>query len=207
MFHQVVVWLSSTVCQWGYPGIVMLMALESSFLPLPSEVAVRPAAYLAASGKMNVGMVVFSGTLGSLLEALFNFWIAMKFGRPFFERYGRYLLVSRHLLEKADRFFRNYGHGSTFFGRLLTGIRHDISLQARLSGMGIFTFCATTLLGAGLWVLVLAGLGFWFVRAERLVWQDLHWITLFLAAGCTAALFFYQRKWQHRARRAQKLSG
>jgi len=94
MFHQFVVWLSNTVGQWGYPGIVILMALESSFFPFPSEVVIPPAAYLAASGKMNIGMVIFCGTLGSLLGAVFNYWNALKFGRPFFEKYGRYLLVS-----------------------------------------------------------------------------------------------------------------
>jgi hypothetical protein len=99
----------TNIGKWGYPDIVILMALESSFFPFPSEVVIPPAAYLAATGKMNIGMVVLCGTLGSLLGAVFNYWLAMKFGRPFFERYGRYLLVSRQSLEKADRFFNAMG--------------------------------------------------------------------------------------------------
>jgi membrane protein DedA with SNARE-associated domain len=200
MLHQFVVWLVNTVGQWGYPGIVMLMALESSFFPFPSEVVIPPAAYLAAGGKMNIGMVVLCGTLGSLLGAVFNYWIARKFGRPFFVKYGRYLLVSPKSLEKADRFFERHGHISTFIGRLLPGIRQYISLPAGLARMNIFVFCAATVLGAGIWVLALAGMGYWFGRNEQIVLQNLRWVTLFLVAGCGLLVFFYWRKWQSRLR-------
>ena len=144
MFHQFVVWLANTVGHLGYPGIVMLMALESSFFPFPSEVVIPPAAYLAATGKMNISMVILCGTMGSLLGAVFNYWLAMKFGRPFFEKHGRYLLVSPGSLEKADRMF---------IGRLLPGIRQYISLPAGLARMNIFAFCAATFLGARRWTI------------------------------------------------------
>jgi membrane protein DedA with SNARE-associated domain len=206
VFHQFVVWLSDIVGGWGYPGIVMLMALESSFFPFPSEVVIPPAAYLAASGKMNIGMVIFCGTLGSLLGAVFNYWIAAKFGRPFFEKYGRYLLVSRNSLEKADRFFERHGHISTFIGRLLPGIRQYISLPAGLARMNILIFSAATALGAGIWVLVLAGLGFWLGRNEDLVQKNLQWITLVLAAGCILLVVFYWRKWKNRSGRIHEVS-
>jgi membrane protein DedA with SNARE-associated domain len=204
MLHQFIVWLTNTAGQWGYPGIVTLMALESSFFPFPSEVVIPPAAYLAAGGKMNLGMVIFCGTLGSLLGAVFNYWIALKFGRPFFEKYGQYLLVSNQSLEKADRFFERHGHISTFIGRLLPGIRQYISLPAGLARMGIFTFCAATVLGAGAWVLVLAALGFWFGRNEQLVLQNLHWVSLILVIGCGVMTFFYWRKRRGRSKRAQE---
>jgi len=194
MFHQFVVWLASTVGQWGYPGIIMLMALESSFFPFPSEVVIPPAAYLAASGKMNIGMVILCGTLGSLLGAVFNYWLALKFGRPFFERYGRYLLVSPRSLEKADRFFERHGHISTFIGRLLPGIRQYISLPAGLARMNIFAFCAATIIGAGIWVLVLAAMGYRFGRNVQLVMQNLHWITLAMVIGCVVLVVFYWRR-------------
>jgi len=200
MFYSLVVWLSNTVGQWGYPGIVMLMALESSFFPFPSEVVIPPAAYLAAGGKMNLGMVVLCGTFGSLLGAVFNYWIARKFGRPFFVKYGRYLLVSPKSLEKADRFFERHGHISTFVGRLLPGIRQYISLPAGLARMNIFVFCVATVLGAGIWVSVLAGMGYWFGRNEQIVLQNLRWVTLILVAGCGLLVFFYWRKWQSRLR-------
>jgi membrane protein DedA with SNARE-associated domain len=198
MFHQFVAWLASTVGQWGYPGIVMLMALESSFFPFPSEVVIPPAAYLAAIGKMNIGAVIFSGTLGSLLGALFNYWLALRFGRPFFEKYGRYLLISRRSLEKADRFFERHGHISTFVGRLLPGVRQYISLPAGPARMNIFAFCATTVLGAGIWVLVLAVVGYWFGRNEQLVLQNLRWMTLGLVIGCSVLVLFYWRAWKRR---------
>jgi membrane protein DedA with SNARE-associated domain len=199
MFHQLVVWLANTVGQWGYPGIVLLMALESSFFPFPSEVVIPPAAYLAASGKMNIGMVILCGTLGSLLGALFNYWLALKFGRPFFEKHGRYLLISPRSLAKADRFFERHGHISTFVGRLLPGIRQYISLPAGLARMNIFAFCAATVLGAGIWVLVLAALGYWFGRNEQLVLQNLHWITLVLVFVCLGMVVIYWRKWSRRS--------
>lgn len=200
MFHQFVVWLASTVGQWGYPGIVMLMALESSFFPFPSEVVIPPAAYLAASGKMNIGMVILCGIMGSLLGAIFNYWLAMKYGRPFFDKYGRYLLVSHRSMEKADRFFDRHGHISTFVGRLLPGIRQYISLPAGLARMNFLMFCSSTVLGAGIWVIVLAGVGYWFGCNEQFVVQNLRWVTLFLVVGCGVIVFFYWRKWQSRSR-------
>ena len=84
MFHQFIIWLAHTVGHWGYPGIVMLMFLESTFFPFPSELVIPPAAYLAANGQMSVGLIALSGTLGSLLGAVFNYWLAFRFGRPFF---------------------------------------------------------------------------------------------------------------------------
>ena len=200
MFHQFVVWLADTIGQLGYPGIVMLMALESSFFPFPSEGVIPPAAYLAASGKMNIGIVILCGTLGSLFGAVFNYWLALKFGRPFFEKYGRYLLVSPRSLAKADRFFERHGHISTFVGRLLPGIRQYISLPAGLARMNVFAFCAATALGAGIWVLVLAAMGYWFGRNEELVMQNLHWMTLALVVGCGILVLVYWRKWSRRSR-------
>ena len=202
MFHQIVAWLANTVGQWGYPGIVLLMTLESSFFPFPSEVVIPPAAYLAASGKMNIGMVVLCGILGSLLGAVFNYWLALKFGRPFFEKHGRYLLINPRSLAKADRFFTDHGHISTFIGRLIPGIRQYISLPAGLSRMNIFVFCVATILGAGIWVLVLAAMGYWFGRNEQLVLQNLHWITIGLVSSCAVLLLFYRRRWKNRLPRA-----
>ena len=198
MFHRFAAWLAGTAGQWGYPGIVMLMALESSFFPFPSEVVIPPAAYLAATGKMHIGMVVLCGTLGSLIGAVFNYWLALRFGRPFFEKHGRYLLVSPRSLEKADRFFERHGHIGTFVGRLLPGIRQYISLPAGLARMNIFSFCAATVLGAGTWVLVLAGMGYWFGRNEDLLLQNLHMITPAIVTGCAVLVIFYWRRRKNR---------
>ncbi|MDD2465678.1 MAG: DedA family protein [Desulfobulbus sp.] len=198
MFHQCVVWLSETVGQWGYPGIVLLMALESSFFPFPSEVVIPPAAYLAASGNMNLSMVILSGTAGSLLGALFNYWLAVQFGLPFLERYGRYLLISPHTLEKSHLFFERHGHISTFIGRLIPGIRQYISLPAGVARMGLATFCGATALGAGIWVMVLAGLGFWFGRNEQMVLHNLRWVSLGLVFVCSMLALLYWLKQKQR---------
>ncbi|HOM24799.1 MAG TPA: DedA family protein, partial [Thermosynergistes sp.] len=128
-------WLVSTIGRLGYPGIAALMFLESSFFPFPSEVVMPPAGYLAAQGRMNLWVAITMGTLGSLLGALFNYWVAVRFGRPFLERYGKYLFISEETLKKAEQFFLNHGHISTFIGRLLPGIRQYISLPAGLARM------------------------------------------------------------------------
>jgi membrane protein DedA with SNARE-associated domain len=203
LLHQIISWLVHTVGQWGYPGIIALMFLESSFFPFPSEVVVPPAAYLAANGDMSIGMVILCGTLGSLLGAIFNYWLALKYGRPFFEKYGRYLLVSHGSLKKAERFFDRHGHISMFIGRLLPGIRQYISLPAGLARMNFLIFCASTALGAGIWVLVLAGVGYWFGRNEALVLQHLHWITVALIFVCAALIFVYWRRWKGHSKNDQ----
>jgi len=113
MFHVIVNWIVNTVDQWGYTGIVVLMFLESSFFPFPSEVVVPPAGYLAARGEMSLGLVIAAAVTGSLLGALFNYWLAVQWGRPLFEKYGRYFLVSRKSLDRSDRFFARHGHIST----------------------------------------------------------------------------------------------
>jgi membrane protein DedA with SNARE-associated domain len=198
MLHQFAVTLTEAVSQWGYPGIFMLMALESSFFPFPSEIVIPPAAYLAAAGKMNIGLVILFGTTGSLAGALFNYWLACKYGRPFFEKYGRYLLINHRSLQKADDFFDRHGHISTFIGRLLPGIRQYISLPAGLARMNITIFGAATVLGAGIWVLVLASLGYWFGKNEQMVMQNLHRITFLTIAACLIIGVFYWRRWRNR---------
>jgi membrane protein DedA with SNARE-associated domain len=198
VFHQFIMWLADSIGQLGYPGIVLLMALESSFFPFPSEVVIPPAAYLAANGKMNIGLVIACGTMGSLLGAVFNYWLALKFGRPFFEKYGRYLLVSSRSLERADRFFEHHGHISTFVGRLLPGIRQYISLPAGLARMNIFVFCAATALGAGIWVITLAVAGYLFGRNEQLLMQNMNWITMAILLSCGILAVLYWLNWKRR---------
>jgi membrane protein DedA with SNARE-associated domain len=181
----------------GYPGIVGLMFLESSFFPFPSEVVVPPAGFLAARGQMNLLLVVASGILGSILGALFNYWMSLRFGRPFFLRYGRYFLVSEKSIGRADRFFAEHGHISTFVGRLLPGIRQYISLPAGLARMNIPLFLFYTSLGSGIWVLVLALVGYWLGGNETGMTEALHRISLLLAAFClflVGAYVFLKRR-------------
>lgn len=194
MFHQFVVWLADTVSQWGYSGIVVLMTLESSFFPFPSEVVIPPAAYSAANGGMNFGLIVLSGIVGSILGAVINYCLALYLGRPFLVKYGRYVLVSEKSLAKADDFFLRYGSISMFVGRLLPGIRQYISLPAGLARMNFPLFCAATGLGAGIWVLVLACIGYWFGKNEELMMSNLRFGSFLLAGCCVVIALVYWRR-------------
>jgi membrane protein DedA with SNARE-associated domain len=177
MLHQFVDWVLATVNGWGYPGIFVLMALESTVLPIPSELVVIPAGYLAYQGKMSVGLIFLASTLGSLAGAFINYGFALWVGRPFLERYGRYFFVRPALLHKTDAFFARHGAISTFTGRLVPGIRHLISLPAGLTRMGLLPFSLYTLLGAGLWTVVLIAMG-WFIGGnEALITENLPLVT------------------------------
>jgi len=191
MFHQVISWIVDTVSLWGYPGIIILMFLESSFFPFPSEVVVPPAGYLAAQGEMSLGLVILCGILGSVLGACFNYWIAVRWGRPFFERYGRYFLVSKASLDKAELFFARHGHISTFVGRLLPGIRQYISLPAGLARMNLPLFVFFTALGAGIWVVILALVGYLIGNNQELIGRYLHQISIGVILACLLLVVGY----------------
>jgi membrane protein DedA with SNARE-associated domain len=202
MLEEIVSWLVGTIGDWGYTGIVVLMFLESSFFPFPSEVVVPPAGYLASREVMDLWLVVAAGTGGSLLGAIFNYWLALRLGRPFFRRYGKYLFVSEESLHKAERFFDRHGHISTFIARLLPGIRQYISLPAGLGRMNLLLFSLFTSLGAGIWVLILALLGYWFGRNQELVMQHLHTVMLVLLPACIGLAAAYV--WLYRRRKARR---
>ena len=110
LFGDLIQWLVEVIGHLGYPGIVGLMFLESSFFPFPSEVVIPPAGYLAWKGEMNIFLVIFSGIAGSILGGLFNYWIAVRWGRPIFEKYGKYFFVTHESLDKAEVFFARHGH-------------------------------------------------------------------------------------------------
>ena len=171
MLHELINWLLLTVHDWGYAGIFILMAMESTVLPVPSELVVIPAGYLAYQGQMSVPLIFLASTLGSLAGAFINYGFALLVGRPFLERYGRYFFVRPPLLHKTDAFFARHGAISTFTGRLIPGIRHLISLPAGLTRMNLLTFSLYTSLGAGLWTLVLIAMG-WFIGGNEGLLRD-----------------------------------
>ena len=143
------------------------MAGNSSFIPFPSEVIVPPAAYLAAtSHEVNIVVVVILATLGALIGALVNYGLSLWIGRPIVyrfadSRFGHACLINREKVEHAERYFDNHGAVSTFIGRLIPAVRQLISIPAGLSRMNIFKFMLYTSLGAGVWNIVLAILGWW----------------------------------------------
>ena len=176
-------WLVDTIGKMGYTGIVSLMFLESSFFPFPSEVVMPPAGYLAWKGEMSLTLVLISGIAGSILGALFNYWIAVKLGRPFLLKYGKYFFISPESIKKADDFFLKHGHVSTLVGRLLPVIRQYISLPAGIARMPMKTFLLFTTIGAGAWVLVLTFAGYLLGEHQDLLKEYLHIITI----ACVAA--------------------
>lgn len=150
----------------NYFWVTVLMAIESSFIPFPSEVVVPPAAYLAANGKMNVVLVVLFSTLGCNIGALVNYYLAKYLGRPVVYKFassklGRLCLLSPEKVEQAEHYFVKNGAKSTLIGRLIPGIRQLISIPAGLSGMPLGPFLLYTTIGGGAWNILLAALGYY----------------------------------------------
>ena len=196
LFHALIGFIVESVGSLGYAGIVVMMFLESSFFPFPSEVVMPPAGYLASQGEMSLFLVIFFGICGSILGAIFNYWIAVKWGRPFFEKFGKYFFVTKESLDKAEEFFAKHGHISTFTGRLLPVIRQYISLPAGLARMNLGSFIFFTTLGSGIWVIILALLGYFLGQNTALINQNLHKISIGLIIFCAVLIvgyFFYQK--------------
>ncbi len=176
---------ASAIFQWvvenaSYLLIFLLMAVESSFIPFPSEVVVPPAAFLAAQqvkvltyqhhtiavADLNVWLIIIVATAGALVGALFNYWLSVWIGRPLVYRFadsrlGHACLIDRAKVDRAETYFDRHGAVSTFIGRLIPAVRQLISIPAGLARMNIGRFCLYTALGAGVWNAVLAILGYW----------------------------------------------
>ncbi len=193
MFHEIVGFIVDTVGSLGYIGIFVMMFLESSFFPFPSEVVMVPAGYLAAQNEMNIFIAIFAGILGSLAGAVFNYFLAVKFGRAFLSKYGKYVLVKEETLEKMEDFFAKHGHISTFSGRLIPAVRQYISLPAGLARMDIWKFSLYTSLGAGIWVLILTLLGYFIGQNEALLKEYLQVIIISILVSLAILILFYIR--------------
>lgn len=157
----------------NYWVIMAFMAIESSFIPFPSEVIVPPAAWLAATGHLNIVLVVLSATAGAVIGALVNYYLAKWLGRPIVyafanSRFGHMCLIDQKKVETAETFFDKHGAVSTFVGRLIPAVRQLISIPAGLARMGLPRFVLFTTLGAGIWNSVLAALGYYCSRIPGL---------------------------------------
>jgi len=198
MLHEVINWLITTIGSMGYIGIFLLMALESSLLPIPSEIIMPPAGYLVQQGKMNMTLVILSGTLGSLFGAYLNYFAAHYLGRPFLLKYGRYVLITEEHFRRVEDYFASHGEISTFIGRLLPVIRHLISLPAGLAGMNHIKFSIYTLLGAFIWVSILTWIGYFLGQNEALIMQYSHQAIIDVLAASfvlvAVYIFLHRRK-------------
>ncbi len=201
IFSTLVQWLVGVIGRMGYAGIAGLMFLESSFFPFPSEVVVPPAGYLAWKGEMNLFLVIASGIAGSVLGGLFNYWVAIRWGRPLFEKYGKYFFVTEESLKKAENFFARHGHISTFTGRLLPVIRQYISLPAGLARMPLPQFTFYTALGSGVWVVILALVGYFFGSSGELIHSEMKKASVSLIVGCAALIAVYVVTYKRRQRK------
>ncbi|MCS7150096.1 MAG: DedA family protein [Caldimicrobium sp.] len=185
----------------GYLGVFFLMALESTIVPIPSEIVVPPAAYLASKGELSLWGVILAGTFGSLAGALLNYYLALKFGRPaflrFIKRYGQYVLLTEASFLKMEGFWHNHGHISTFVGRLLPGLRHVISIPAGFARMALGLFCFYTTVGAFIWCTVLGICGYYFGKNEALLKEYLakgSWGVILLSLFIIALYVFLKVK-------------
>jgi membrane protein DedA with SNARE-associated domain len=190
MHHLLEVW-SGWVLHGGYIGIIVLMAMESSIFPVPSEVVIPPAAFLAAQGHLNFWGVIAAGTVGSYLGAAITYWVSRAVGRPLVVRYGRFFFLREEKLERAETWLSRYETGGVFFARLLPVVRHLISIPAGIVRMDFFTFSWATITGSAIWCAVLAYLGLQAYRKEPRLLSDpeamvhfikgqSHWIVLFV---------------------------
>ena len=191
----------------GYGMVVLLMTIESSFIPFPSEVVIPPAAWKAAQGDLNLALVILSGVVGSILGALFNYYFALYLGRTILYKFAdtrvaHFMLLDRSGVEKAEEYFRKHGRSSTFIGRLVPAIRQLISLPAGLAKMDLRPFLFYTTLGSGLWTTILAFLGYYLYSRKEVLeryYSEISYVFLGLGVLFVAYLLWKGLKKEKRA--------
>lgn len=179
VFSSIIDWYMSNM---NYLTITVLMAVESTFVPLPSELVLPPAAWLAAQGKMNFFLIVFFSSIGCVIGALINYTLSYYLGRAIIygladSKFARVFFINRAKLEHAEQYFIANGNTSTFIGRLIPGIRHLISIPAGLAKMNLKKFVFYTFTGSMLWNTVLSLLGYFFGKNEDMLMKYFHEIS------------------------------
>ena len=177
--HEVTDFIERVVTGWvggledvGYWGIFVLMTVESSFIPFPSEIVMIPAGYSAQQGELNLWGCMAAGTAGSIAGAMINYFLAVYLGRALLLRFGKYFFVPQHKMLLVEGYFAKHGELTTFVCRLLPAIRQLISIPAGLARMNVLRFCLFTALGAGIWMVVLTLTGYYLGEAALNLWAD-----------------------------------
>jgi membrane protein DedA with SNARE-associated domain len=185
LFKPVIAWYLGALKSGGYSVIVLLMAIESSVAPLPSEVVIPPAAHLAYTHQIPLSLwgIVIAGALGSWLGATIMYWFSRMSGRPLVMRYGKYVFILPEKVEKAERWSAHYGAMGIFISRLLPVVRHLIGIPAGIVRMNYLKFSTYTLLGSSIWCAVLCYVGVKAGQDEQLMRGELHHVTLWLGGA------------------------
>ena len=196
-------WISTLLNNLNYGTILLLMLLESTVIPVPSELVVAPAAFHAASGELDVFLVILFSTIGADIGASINYFVALYVGRPVIykfanSRWGKMCLLNQQKVEKSERYFDDHGVVATLTGRLIPGIRHLISIPAGLARMTYWKFLLYTTIGAGIWHSILAALGWYLAtivpedQLEATIKQYNHYIVgAIIALVVLAAIYFF----------------
>jgi membrane protein DedA with SNARE-associated domain len=192
IINSVVEWYMANL---NYITVALLMVIESSFIPFPSEVVIPFAAYKAAQGELNVFGVVIAGTVGALIGALVNYYLALYLGRPIVykladSKFGKLLLLSKAKIVHAEEYFVRNGKSSTFIGRLVPAVRQLISIPAGLAKMNMRDFIIYTIAGAGLWNIILAVIGYFIYDIREQIYPYIEYILFFLGAAFVIYLIF-----------------
>ncbi|CAK0767567.1 membrane-associated protein [Gammaproteobacteria bacterium] len=195
MGESVTNYVLSWLGQLGYASIFILMAAESSILPVPSELVMAPAGYLVATGKLNFWLALLAGNLGSIVGSLGSYYLALWLGRPLLLRFGHYCFISEKHFDRSECFVRDHGEISLFTGRFVPGVRHLISMPAGLARMPLGRFILYTFLGSGIWNAVLLVLGYLLGGQQT----QAHWSwvvggALFFAASTVGVYVYVQRR-------------
>lgn len=195
-FQPFIDWYLSNI---NYFTITVLMAIESSFVPLPSELVIPPAAYLAVEGKLNLGLVIFFSTLGCIIGALFNYFLSFYLGRRIIyaladSRWAKLFFINQQKVEHAEQYFLKNGNTSTFIGRLLPGIRHLISIPAGLAKMNLKKFILYTALGSAIWNAILAVMSYILVDKWEVYFREITWG--FIIIGVCFVGYLVYRAWK-----------
>ena len=193
LIDPLIAWYLASLKTMGYPVVGLLMAIESSILPVPSELVIPPAAHWAHTGQipLNVTGIIIAGALGSWLGATVMYWAARWAGRPLLIRYGKYIRITPERIEGAERWSEHYGQAGIFISRLLPVVRHLIGIPAGIVRLNYPLFSLFTLLGSGIWCGALCYVGIKMGDDEKLMKGELHRITLWLAAIMVALGVLY----------------
>lgn len=196
MIETAVHWLVELIKALGYPGVFIMSALESTFLPIPSEATLIPAGYLIQQGIWNGPLVFLLAVAGTLAGSLANYAIAYYCGRYVLVRYGKYFFMTEEKLLKMESYFVKHGSASIFLGRLVLGVRHFISFPAGLAKMDLKKFCFYTGLGGGIWTLILLVIGYMIGDNKELLVSALPALKIgfVIAVVAVAGLYWYKHR-------------